>query len=435
MKVSLGVKIATPAVVLGLFIIALPIFNHWQFAKIEQSVVTGTDTTSAHDQQQVVQDMDKIQRFSILFGLLAGGLGIAGGLTISRRIVKDLRPAITTLQEMAGIIGKQGRTFAVSSEEIAHGATDQAASLEETSATLEEIAAMTSRNAENAQQANTLMQANQSTVVEAESAMKEMAVSMAEITRSGQETGKIVKTIDEIAFQTNLLALNAAVEAARAGEAGQGFAVVAEEVRNLAMRAAEAARNTAALIEETGKKIEDGSSLVARTENAFAGVAEGAGKVAALVAEIAGASQEQSSGINQLNQTVSSMEQVVQTNAGHAEDNSAMAKDLDREAAELKAVVERLVELVGLDLLAAAAHGEGPRVAMAAASGPRPPGVRLAEKTVKTLPRPAALKAGPAAKPKSQLKPRAAAKPEAAAGQAKTPAEMIPFDDDDFQDF
>jgi methyl-accepting chemotaxis protein len=113
MKVSLGVKIATPVVVLGLFIIVLPIFNHWQFEKVSRSLESGA-----------IQEQMR-------------AWGMAGGLSVSRRIVKDLRPAIATLQEMAGFIGKQGRTFASSSEEIAHGAADQAASLEETSATLE----------------------------------------------------------------------------------------------------------------------------------------------------------------------------------------------------------------------------------------------------------------------------------------------------------
>jgi methyl-accepting chemotaxis protein len=430
MKVSLGVKIAMPVIILGLFIIGLPIFNYWQFREVSRSLSGG-------DIQGVIALIDKYQHLSIVFGFVLGGLGMAAGLTIGRRIVKDLRPAITTLQEMAGFIGKQGRTFAVSSEEIARGAGEQAASLEETSATLEEIAAMISRNAENAQQANSLMQANQGTVHEAESAMKEMSVSMAEITRSGQETGKIVKTIDEIAFQTNLLALNAAVEAARAGEAGQGFAVVAEEVRNLAMRAADAAKSTAALIEQTGKKIEDGSALVTRTEQAFVGVAEGAGKVAALVSEIAGASREQSNGINQLNITVSSMDKVVQANAGHAEDNSAMAKDLDREGAELKTVVEQLVELVGLDMAEAAARQESRKPAAAATAPSRPAAAGTGKAgSVKALPRPAKpLKAATPDRPSPRFKSKETTKTSLPKSEQKTPAELIPFDDDDFEDF
>ena len=130
---------------------------------------------------------------------------------------------------------------------------------------MEQMSSLTKKNAENAGDADRLMQDANAVVEKANASMDQLTRSMAEISRASADTSKIIKTIDEIAFQTNLLALNAAVEAARAGEAGAGFAVVADEVRNLAMRAAEAARSTAELIEGTVKKVADGADLVTAT--------------------------------------------------------------------------------------------------------------------------------------------------------------------------
>jgi methyl-accepting chemotaxis protein len=150
---------------------------------------------------------------------------------------------------------------------------------------------------------------------------------------SSDETAKIIKTIDEIAFQTNLLALNAAVEAARAGEAGAGFAVVADEVRNLAMRAAEAAKTTAGLIEENIKDIKEGSELVASTDEAFKQlVRDNSNKVGELVGEIAAASQEQSQGVEQVNNAMADMDKITQQNAASAEQSASASEQLNSQA-------------------------------------------------------------------------------------------------------
>jgi methyl-accepting chemotaxis protein len=430
----LGVKIAVPVVLLGLFIIIMPIISVWHFDNVAGSVRTGD--------MEYGQFIDAVTRYHYMvmfIGLVIGGIGMSAGIVISHRLINGLRPATASLKRTAEFIGKQSRIFAISSEEIARGTGEQAASLEETSSALEEIASMVARNAGNAQEANSLMQANQSTVREAEQAMKEMAVSMVEITNSGRETSKIVKTIDEIAFQTNLLALNAAVEAARAGEAGQGFAVVADEVRNLAMRAAEAARNTANLIDETSKKILDGSALVARTEEAFTSVSEGAGKVAGLIAEIAGASQEQSNGINQLNLTVSNMDKVVQANAGHAEDNSSLAKDLEEEGVDLERVVGQLIELMNINVEEVQVTADQQKFVKASGaaskriSSPRPATGQVKGRAM--LPRPPRRKEATAGSQPKSSRPKEQNALPAAKEQQKKPAEVIPFDDDDFQDF
>jgi methyl-accepting chemotaxis protein len=213
----------------------------------------------------------------------------------------------------------------VSSQTLSAAATQQAASLEETSASLEEMNSMTRQNAENAGQADHLMKAVNEIVAKANRTMGDLTGSMGKISKSSAETSNIIKTIDEIAFQTNLLALNAAVEAARAGEAGAGFAVVADEVRNLAMRAAEAARNTSDLIEGTVNRISEGSCLVTSTEQAFTEVAANTAKVGELIDEIAAASKEQSLGIEQLNTAVSEIDKATQQNVANADMLSANA--------------------------------------------------------------------------------------------------------------
>ncbi|MCP4757393.1 MAG: chemotaxis protein [Proteobacteria bacterium] len=232
-----------------------------------------------------------------------------------------------------------GQQVASASLAIAGGTSQQAASLEETSSSLEEMSSMTKANADNSNQANTLMKETNRIVEKSNSSMGELSTSMDGIRKASEETSKIVKTIDEIAFQTNLLALNAAVEAARAGEAGAGFAVVADEVRNLALRAADAAKNTSDLIEGTVKKVNDGFELVARTNEAFQQVAESSQKVAELVGEISAASLEQSSGIGEVAAAVGEMDKVVQ-------DNSAGTEELSSQAEDLNNMVEILLEIV-----------------------------------------------------------------------------------------
>ena len=223
-------------------------------------------------------------------------------------------------QKMGGVVDQS----VAMSQSLSQSATEQAASLEETSASLEEMTSMTKRNAGNATVANQLMTATREVIEKADGSMGELTGSMKEITSSSEKTQKIVKTIDEIAFQTNLLALNAAVEAARAGEAGAGFAVVADEVRNLALRAAEAAKNTSGLIEDIVRKVNNGERLVGVANGAFREITDSSLKVVNLVSEIAGASQEQSQGIEQVNRAVAEMNKMTQQNAAGAEELASM---------------------------------------------------------------------------------------------------------------
>ncbi|MCX7982397.1 MAG: methyl-accepting chemotaxis protein [Syntrophales bacterium] len=202
---------------------------------------------------------------------------------------------------------------------LSDSSSREAASIEETSASLDEIASMVRQNAVNTKEANELMLKAQAAIKKASESMNELTQSMQAIARASEQTQKIVKSIDEIAFQTNLLALNASVEAARAGEAGAGFAVVADEVRNLAMRATESAKNSSTLIEDIVSKVRAGENLVNITGTAFREVRENSDRVVELVSGIASASQEQSQGIEQVNRAIAEMSMVTQQNAANAE--------------------------------------------------------------------------------------------------------------------
>jgi len=278
--------------------------------------------------------------------LTIGLLAIATGYLLTRSIVRPMLKSTSFLDQGVSEVSGASDQVSSSSQQLAKGVAEQAASIEETSASLEELSSMTRQNANNANQANRLMESTKESVSRSTQIMDRLTTSMGEISRASEETSKIIKTIDEIAFQTNLLALNAAVEAARAGEVGAGFAVVADEVRNLAMRAAEAARNTAGLIEGTVKRVRDGSELVGETEKEFREVALNVERVGELIVEISVASLEQAQGIEQINKAVMEMDRVVQHNASNAEESASASEELSAQAERMKDIVVELVSMV-----------------------------------------------------------------------------------------
>ena len=229
---------------------------------------------------------------------------------------------------------------------MADGNSRNAAALEETSASVEELASMTKRNADNSAQAQNLILSATTSVENSEHSMDGVMEAMDQIAISGNEIGKIIKNIDEIAFQTNLLALNAAVEAARAGEAGAGFAVVADEVRNLAIRSAEAAKTTAELIAQTIDNINVGSGMVKNTSHTFEILVTDVKKVSSIVGEVAAASNEQSIGITQINTAINEMDRVTQSNASISEETASAASTLSYEAERLDEQVQQLLKVI-----------------------------------------------------------------------------------------
>ena len=237
-------------------------------------------------------------------------------------------------------------SIAQASSEIATGNLDlssrteqQAGSLEETAAAMEQLTATVRHNADNAHQADQLAVSASAVAQQGGAVVGQVVSTMDAINVASKKIVDIISVIDGIAFQTNILALNAAVEAARAGEQGRGFAVVASEVRSLAQRSASAAREIKQLIDASVQQVGIGSKLVEQAGATIADVVDSVKRVSDIVAEISGASREQSAGIGQVNQAITQMDQTTQQNAALVEQAAAAAQSLKDQSATLAQVV------------------------------------------------------------------------------------------------
>jgi methyl-accepting chemotaxis protein len=307
-----------------------------------------------------------------------------GDADLSRRLevsgsdeIGDLAAAFNDFMDrLEGMLGHVRRTadrmggaaqdLAAATEQMSSGALQQAASLEQTAASIEEMTATVRQNADNAQNASQLAATSRDTAERGKRVVIDAVGSMAQITEASKRIAEIITVIDEIAFQTNLLALNAAVEAARAGEQGRGFAVVASEVRTLAQRSAAAAREIKTLIADSVTKIESGATLVNQSGQTLEEIVASVKHVSGMTAEISAASQEQSTGIAQVNRAVLQMDQIVQQNAGQTEHLSSTAQKMAADARELLELVRRFrLRASGVTALA-------PAVPAVAAAAPPP---------------------------------------------------------------
>ena len=253
------------------------------------------------------------------------------GQKLHEMVVKN-NEVLSNIKVASDQVAAGAQQISDTSMSLSQGATEQASSVEELSASIIEISEQVKLTAGNAQSASVQSMQTGEKVEDGNRQLRGLIEAIENISIKSTEIEKIIKTIDDIAFQTNILALNAAVEAARAGAAGKGFAVVADEVRNLAGKAAEAANNTTQLIEETIQAVGKGTSLAGNTAKAMEEVVQNTAKVAELVDGIADASNAQASAISQITTGIEQISTVVQSNSATSEESAATAEELSGQA-------------------------------------------------------------------------------------------------------
>ncbi len=276
--------------------------------------------------------INRIERFEGNFGEIS---------TAMNSILDSLNELLGNINATSDQVDAGSTQVSQGSQSLSQGATEQASAVEKLTASVTQIAAQTKQNASNANEADRLVTVVRDSASAGTGNMDEMLQSMSDIGSASSDISKIIKVIDDIAFQTNILALNAAVEAARAGQYGKGFAVVAEEVRNLAAKSADAANRTAILIEETVKKVSNGMETANQTAKALGTIVDGVNKAAKFVGKISVASNEQATGIMQVDKGLQDVSQVIQTISATSEESAAASEELTGQADLLKQQVSK----------------------------------------------------------------------------------------------
>ena len=260
---------------------------------------------------------------------------VATVLAALRNMQQTLRQVVSQVRHSSDVIAEASQEIAAGASDLSTRTEQAAANLEESAASMEEMSSLVSNTAENTQRAADLSGRSTRCAQDGASVMNVVVETMGQIRGSSSRIGEIIGTIDGIAFQTNILALNAAVEAARAGESGRGFAVVAGEVRALAQRSAEAAKEIKQLIGQSVEQVERGVNVVNEAGQRIQEIVEASRAVDGLLSEIGVSAREQTLGIRQVSESVSSMDQATQHNAALVEETAASAETLRNNAAEL----------------------------------------------------------------------------------------------------
>ncbi len=291
--------------------------------------------------QRAREDIDRMSSGDLTGRIHASGTGEVQRMMQALRILQiNIKLLVGQIKQSTEIVNAGASEIATGNADLSGRTEEQASSLEETASSMEELTSTVKQNAENAHQANQLVASTADVAVKGGQVVDQVVGTMASIKESSRKIADIIGVIDGIAFQTNILALNAAVEAARAGEQGRGFAVVAAEVRNLAQRSASAAKEIKGLIEDSVGKVDAGGKLVDEAGLAMNEIVSSVTRVADIMSEIAAASQEQSTGIEQVNQAVGQMDEITQQNAALVEEAAAASETLQTQA-------QKLSELVG----------------------------------------------------------------------------------------
>jgi methyl-accepting chemotaxis protein-1 (serine sensor receptor) len=263
------------------------------------------------------------------------------------QLLRGLSTMQSSLIETVRSVRSGSESIASATKQIAAGNIDlssrteeQASALQQTASSMDQLTGTVKQNADNARQASALA-ANASEIAgKGSNVVSQVVTTMGEINQSSAKIADIITIIEGIAFQTNILALNAAVEAARAGEEGRGFAVVAGEVRSLAQRSSAAAKEIKELIDTSVERVQSGSALVDEAGRTMTEISGAVQRVTDIMGEIAAASEEQSSGIDQVARAVTQMDEVTQQNAALVEEAAAAAQSLEDQAAALRTAVE-----------------------------------------------------------------------------------------------